>query len=228
MLPAPATLARTIDSDVMERAHLPMSLANILNVKSEPDVHEPSYDCAFCWNSVREDLLSGKRVMTCVRCPAQNKICEACYLSPLYNKSCGQCKEPLSEHQHHRSSKISGDDVIDVDAISAVPQAVLGHAAPAAASAPKRVRAEEAASHQTPSPSKRSRKETATKAAAPIEDVREKMREDARAVAKSWFGFGAFEPPKVESPADPYELGIRCILIRWRRKFGSRKLWFRH
>ncbi len=101
-------------------------------VKSEPDVHEPSYDCAFCWNSVRADLRSGKRVMTCSRCPAQNKVCEACY--SLSNKSCGQCAGPLSEYLHHRSSKISGDDVIDVDAISAEPEAVLGHAAPAAAS----------------------------------------------------------------------------------------------
>jgi hypothetical protein len=88
-------------------------------VKSEPDVHEPSYDCAVCWHSVLEDLRSGKRVMTCSQCPAQNKVCEACYLHPLSNKSCGQCAGPLREYQHRHSSKSSGADIIDVDAISA-------------------------------------------------------------------------------------------------------------
>jgi hypothetical protein len=145
-------------------------------VKSEPDVHEPSYDCAVCWLSVLEDLRSGTRVMTCSQCPAQNKLCEACYLHPLSNKSCGQCAGPLREYQHRLSSKSSAD-IIDVDAISAAPEDLLGHAAPAAATVLKSVRAEETVLPQAPS-AKRSRRETSATAEAPIMDVREKMRDD--------------------------------------------------
>ena len=64
--------------------------------------------------------------MTCSQCPARNKVCEACYLHPLSNKSCGQCAGPLREYQHRLSSKSSGDDIIDVDAISAAPEDLLG------------------------------------------------------------------------------------------------------
>jgi hypothetical protein len=148
-------------------------------VKSEPDVHEPSYDCAVCWLSVLEDLRSGTRVMTCSQCPAQNKVCEACYLHPLSNKSCGQCAGPLREYQHRLSSKSSGADIIDVDAISAASEDLLGHAAPAAATVLKSVRAEETVLPQAPS-AKRSRRETSAKAEAPINEFREKMRDDER------------------------------------------------
>jgi hypothetical protein len=148
-------------------------------VKSEPDVHEPSYDCAVCWLSVLEDLRSGTRVMTCSQCPAQNKVCEACYLHPLSNKSCGQCAGPLREYQHRLSSKSSGADIIDVDAISAASEDLLGHAAPAAATVLKSVRAEETVLPQAPS-AKRSRRDSSATADAPIMDVREKMRDDER------------------------------------------------
>jgi hypothetical protein len=115
----------------------------VSTVKSEPDVHEPSYDCAVCWLSVLEDLRSGTRVMTCSQCPAQNKVCAACYVHPLSNKSCGQCAGPLGEYQRRLSSKSSGADIIDVDAISAAPEDLLDHAAPAAATVLNSVRAEE-------------------------------------------------------------------------------------
>jgi hypothetical protein len=85
-------------------------------IKSESGLHEPSYDCAVCWNSVREHQRAGKRVMTCGKCPAVRKVCETCYLS---NKSCIQCCGPMREYQHHRSE--SSRDVIDADAISAAP-----------------------------------------------------------------------------------------------------------
>jgi chemotaxis protein histidine kinase CheA len=94
----------------------------------------------------------------------------------LSNKSCGQCAGPLREYQHHLSSKSSGADIIDVDAISAAPEDLLGHAAPAAATVRNSVRAEETVLPQAPS-AKRSRRETAE---APIHQVREKMRDDER------------------------------------------------
>ena len=81
--------------------------------------------------------------MTCSQCPAQNKVCAACYLHPLSNKSCGQCAGPLREYQHRLRSKSSGADIINVDAISAAHEHLLGHAAPAAATVLNSVRAEE-------------------------------------------------------------------------------------
>jgi len=61
----------------------------------------------------------------------------------LSNKSCGQCAGPLREYQHRLSSKSSGADIIDVDAISAASEDLLDHAAPAAATVLNSVRAEE-------------------------------------------------------------------------------------
>ena len=89
-------------------------------VKLEPDVLEGAYDCAVCWKSCRSLLKTQKRVMTCVRCPAVSKVCEACYES-LPDRSCIQCSGPLSEYQSHHCEAPS-DGVIDVDAISAAAQ----------------------------------------------------------------------------------------------------------
>ena len=84
-------------------------------VKSEPDVYEPCYDCAVCWESCRSNLKANKRLMTCVRCPAVRMVHGACY-DKMARKSCTQCNGPMSEYQH--PSKPSGG-LIDVDATSA-------------------------------------------------------------------------------------------------------------
>ena len=79
-------------------------------------MHEGSYGCAVCWESCR----GHKRLMTCVRCPAVRKVCEACF-EGLADKVCIQCAGPMSEYQACRSMA-SGDGVIDVDAEQDAPQ----------------------------------------------------------------------------------------------------------
>ena len=81
------------------RVNTSRSMGSAPTVKSEPDVYEPCYDCAVCWESCRSNLKANKRLMTCVRCPAVRMVHGACY-DKMARKSCTQCNGPMSEYQH--------------------------------------------------------------------------------------------------------------------------------